>query len=122
MNSKSLINKIKSQYIIKEIFSYIKDKRYELLLFFYSKKYQKIFDLALKIKEEYIKKIEFILDYYIYIEPNYFFINALKEDFDCFLEEKKLIKSNINNIIYNIYENKEIKGIDEEEVDEEDKI
>ena len=60
MKHKYLINKIKSSYIINDIFNYVNYINFKLKLFMYSKFYQNKFDLRLiNYKEKYIDKIGF---------------------------------------------------------------
>ena len=117
MDKGELINNIKSKYILDCIFNYIKDKNFQLKLFLYSKKFQLKFGINLNIlKEIYLQKIDFDLDKYLY--HFYLFYNDhLSIEYNNFLKEKKLNKEIIESIIYDIFENKEIKDIDEEDVD-----
>jgi len=118
MNDKELINKLKSKHIFNYIFNYIKDKSLKDKLFLYSKKFQKKFDIKLiTLKENYLKNIKFDIDKYLIIEPNSFKNGILTIKYNEFLIEKKINKEKIENIIYDIFENKEIKDIDEEDVD-----
>ena len=119
MDNEELINDIKSKYILNYIFNYIKDKNFKDKLFLYSKKFQIKFDIKLiGLKENQLKKIKFDLDKYLYIEPNSFKPDFLEIEYNKFLIEKNIKKEIIENIIYDIFENKEIKDIDEEDVDE----
>ena len=118
MEDEELINNIKSKHILNYIFDYIKDKDFRLKLFLYSKKNQKIFDINLIIlKEKYLQKIKFDLDIYLYNEPYLFKKDYLTNEYNNFLKSKKLNKEIIEKIIYDIFENKKIKDIDEEDVD-----
>ena len=118
MNKEELINNIKSKHILYHIFNFIKDKNFKDKLFLYSKKYQIKFDIKLiGLKENYLKNIKFDLDKYLYIEPNSYKKDFLKIQYNKFLIEKRVKKEKIQNFIYDIFENKEIKDIDEEDVD-----
>ena len=118
MKKKELINNIKSKHIFDYIFEYIKEKTFQLKLFLYSKKFQKKFDINLIIlKEKYLQKIKFELDKYLYVKPNLFKKDYLTIEYNNFLEARKLNKETIENIIYDIFENKKIKDIDEVDVD-----
>ena len=118
MKSKNIINNIKSKHILKFIFNYIKDKNFPDKLFFYSKKFQIKFDIKLiGLKENYLKKIKFDLDKYLYIRPKLFKKDCLIKEYNKFLIAKNINKERIENIIYEIFENKEIKDINEEDVD-----
>ena len=70
MENQYLINKIKSSYIIKYIFNYIKDNNFQLKLFFYSKLFQNKLDLTLIYKEKYIDKIGFDINKYLHKEKD----------------------------------------------------
>ena len=118
MKNKKLINNIKSKYILDYIFAYIKDKNFKEKLFLYSKKLQLNFDIKLTgLKENYLKKIEFYINKYLYIEPFLFEKDLLDNVYNKFLKEKKLDKEKIEKIIYDVYEYKEIKDIDEDYLD-----
>ena len=69
------------------------------------------------MKEKYLQKIEFDLDTYLYIDPFYFKKDYLTNEYNEFFKSKKLNKEIIEKIIYDIFENKTIKDIDEEDVD-----
>ena len=118
MKNKKLINNITSKYILNTIFNYIKDKNFKDKLFLYSKRLQVKLDIKLiSLKENYLKKIKFDLDKYLYIEPDLYKKDFLTKEYNKFLEEKKVNKKIIENIIYDIFENKEIRDIDEEDAD-----
>ena len=104
MENQDLINKIKSSYIIKNIFNYIKDNNFQLKLFIHSKLFQNKLDLTLIYKEKYIDKIGFDINKYLHKEKD-------KEDnlikkYDNFLLEHKLNKKEFENIIIDIIKNK----------------
>jgi len=118
MESAKVINNIKSIHILNYIFNYIKDKDFKEKLFLYSKKLQNKFDIKLiGLKDKYLKKIKFDLDKYLYIEPYSFKKDCLTKEYNKFLTENQIDKKKIENIIYEIFENKEIKDIEEEDVD-----
>ena len=118
MNNKKIFNNIKSKHILNYIFDYIRDKDFKDKLFLYSKKYQNKFGIKLVgLKENYLRKIGFDIDKYLYIEPKLFKKDFLTNKYNNFLIEKKVNKEIIEKIIYDIYENKEIKEIDEEDLD-----
>ena len=66
MDNKDLINKISSQYILNNIFRYIKDINFNLKLFIHSKSNQNKYDLKTKYLEIFLKKTNFDLDKYLY--------------------------------------------------------
>ena len=61
--------------------------------------------------------MNFDLDKYLYVKPNSFKKYFFTKEYNKFLMEKKVNKKKLENIIYNIFENEEIKDIDEEDVD-----
>ena len=64
-----ILNKIKSSYIIKNLFNYIKDTNFQLQLFIYSKFYQIKLDInPIIYKEKYIDKIGFDINKYLHIK------------------------------------------------------
>ena len=118
MEDESLIKNINSKHILNNIFNYIEDKNFKDKLFLYSKKWQNKLDIKLiGLKENYLKKINFDLDKYLYIEHNSFKKDSLAKEYNKYIIENKLNKETIENIIFDIYENKEIKNIEEEDVD-----
>ena len=67
MENQGIINKIKSIYIIKNIFNYIKDSNLHLKVFIYSKYFQNKLNINLiNYKEQYLEKIGFNLEDYLY--------------------------------------------------------
>jgi len=119
MENETLINNLKSKHMLNKIFSYIKDKNFGDKLLLYSKKLQLKFEVKLiGLKENYLKKIDF--DKYLYIKPYLFKKDILTKNYSNFLKEKKDNKERIENIIYDIFDNKQIKDIDEEDINEED--
>ena len=118
MDNVGLIDNIKSSYILKDIFNYIQDKTFKYKLFLYSKKMQKKYDINfVEINEKYLTKIGFDIDEYLYIEPELFKKDYLINEYNKFLNKKNINKEKIESIIYNIFQNKKIKDIDEEDID-----
>ena len=108
MDNEGLINNIKSSYILKNIFTFIPDTTIQDKLFLYSKKLQNKFNIKLiELKEKYLTKIGFILTKYLKSERFDKFI--LIEEYHKFLKEKNINKEKLENIIYDIYENKKIE-------------
>ena len=73
MEKESILEKIKSKYILENIFDYVKDENFKFKLFVYSKKLQKKFDLKLlDYKNIYLKNrinlFEFLIFYLIIIK------------------------------------------------------
>ena len=95
MESEEIINNLASKHVLNIIVNYIKDENFKDKLFLYSKKFQKKFEMKLiGLKENYLKKIKFDLDKYLYIESDSFKKDFLAKKYDEFLMEKKLIKKN----------------------------
>jgi len=117
MENEELISNIKSKHILNYIFNYIENKDFKVKLFLYSKKFQIKYDIKLiGLKEKYLKKINFDLEKYLFIEPNLFQKDILTIRYNQFVLEKQF-KKRIENIIYDIFEDKEIKDIEEKDVD-----
>ena len=104
MENQDLINKIKSSYIIKNIFNYIKDNNFQLKLFIHSKLFQNKLDLTLIYKEKYIDKIGFDINKYLHKEKDKG--DDLIKKYDNFLLENKLNKKEFENIIIDVIKNK----------------
>ena len=110
MENPFLIKKIKSSYILKNIFNYIKDVNFKMKLFFYCKLFQKELDIKLiDYKEKYIDNIGFDFNEYLHINQGKNKEDNLIKKYDNFLLEKKLIKKEFENIISEVIKNKEAK-------------
>ena len=71
MENQILMNKIKSTYILRNIFKYITDTNFPLKLFIYSTCFQNKIDIKLMYKEKYIDKIGFDINkFFIYKKKN----------------------------------------------------
>ena len=113
MENEGIIYKIKSIYIIKNILNYIKANEIQKL-FLYSKYFQNQLNIEyIDAKEKYLKKIGFDINEYLYINEDKYELNVLNEKYDKFLSETKINKNLLENLIYEIYENKQIKGINQ---------
>ena len=110
MENQGIINKIQSIYIIKNIFNYIKDSNLQLKLFIYSKSFQNKLNIKYIYKENYLKKIEFDLKEYIYIEQENYEKDILRKKYDNFILNNKLNKEKFEDILYEVLENKKIKA------------
>ena len=118
MEKEELINNLKSKHILHYIFDYIKDKNFKDKLFLHSKKYQVKFDIKLVgLKENYLKKLNFDLDKYLFFESSSSEKDILTIEYNEFLIENNINKERLEKIVYDIFENKEIKDIEEEDVD-----
>ena len=107
MENQGIINKIKSKYIFKNIFNYIKDNNIERKLFKYSKYFQNKLNINyIDCKEKYLKNIGFNINEYLYISEEKFEKNILNTKYEKFLLEKKINKKEFENIMCEILENK----------------
>ena len=62
-----MINEIKSKYILKHILNYIKIKKFQLLLFFYSKDFQNKLEINLStLYKKYLSELDFDYNKYLY--------------------------------------------------------
>ena len=114
MENQGIIYKIKSIYIIINISKYLKDNQKQKL-FVYSKYFQNKLNIEyIDIKEKYLKNIGFNINEYLYIEEEKYEKNILNKKYDKFLLEKKINRKSLENLIYEILENKQIKGINKE--------
>ena len=114
MENKNLI-KIKSSYILKNIFNYIQDDNIQFKLFFYSKFFQNKLDIKLiDYKEKYINKIGFDIKNYLHIQQENYKKDNLMKKYDNFLLEKKFNKKEFDKIIYDVFQNKIDKDLKED--------
>ena len=111
MEDQNLIKKIKSTYILKNIFNYIKDNNFKLKLFIHSKLFQNKLDLTIIYKEKYIVQIGFDINKYLH--KKYERDNLIKK-YDNFLLEKKLNKKEFENIISEVIINKKFNENEED--------
>ena len=117
MENQGIIDKIKSVYIIKNIFNFIKNSSFQLKLFIYSKYFQNKLNIKLiDYKEQYLKKLKFNLELYLYSKEQKNNVDLLKQKYNKFLSDNKLNKEIFEDILYEVLESKQIKDIDEEEV------
>ena len=115
MENEGIINKIKSVYIIKNIFNYVKDHNLQLKLFIYSKYFQNKLNIKYIYKERYLNKIGFNLDDYLHIDYYEYEKDILKIKYDNFILDNKLNKEKFEDIIYDVLENKKEKEIYEDD-------
>ena len=116
MENKQLLGKIKSYYLLNQIFNYIQNENLKLKLFKYSKLYQEKFGIKLfEYKEKYLQKIGFILNRYLFKdeESNKDTLNTRLQKF---LNKRKLTNNEIENIVFDIFSNKKEKDLDEEDI------
>ena len=116
MENKQLLGKIKSYYLLNQIFNYIQNENLKLKLFKYSKLYQEKLGIKLfEYKEKYLQKIGFILNRYLFKdeESNKDTLNTRLQKF---LNKRKLTNNEIENIVFDIFSNKKEKDLDEEDI------
>ena len=96
---------------------HIQDNNLKLKLFFHSKSFQEILNIKyIDYKEEYFKKIRLNLNKYLLYDDKENDKEALNNNLQRFLNKKKLNKDNIINLVYDIYSNKKVEGLEEEDV------
>ena len=109
MENEGLIAKIKSFYILKGVFDYLKDNLAQLQLFLYSNYYQKKFNLKLiDYKAKYLERIGFSIPRYLQIDETSYRKDKLAENYKRFLSRKKLNKEEFEKIIFEVLENNKV--------------
>ena len=109
-NKSELINKVKSLYILDGIFNYIKDENFKIKLFLHSKSLQKKIGIKIYLlQEEYLKSIGFNINDYLHIDEENYKRKILTEKYNDFFLGKKIKKKTINNIVFNIFNNKKVQ-------------
>ena len=118
MENQPLINKIKSLYLAKDIFNYIKDKNFPIKLFLYSHYFQRKFNIKHIYLEKYLHKINFKLEDCMHqLETGFAQTKGATEYYyNTVLSAKKLNKKHFENILLNILENKQLENIDDEDM------
>ena len=103
MEEKIILNKIKSKYILKAIFLYIKDIKFKLKLFIHSKLFQNKLDMKIDYNALYIDKLGINFDQFFCFEDKV--KNEIKFDKDIMRKklEKFLFKSKLNISFLNQY-------------------
>ena len=110
MENFSILSKIQSNYILKDIFQFISGKDLELKLFFYSKYFQKRMNLKLVYyQERYLNQFGMELQNYLFfsnqeLENNNFNKNILKEKLDNDISKNHLDLKKMETIIINYFE------------------
>ena len=114
MENKSLLVKLKSEYIFDNIASYIKDDCFICKLFIHSKYFQKKLDLELLYLEKYLTK-RIIFNDYLYrsrfVEENKE-LSFLQDELNETIKEYNLNDSVIQDVIKNYYKKYPIKEFD----------
>ena len=126
MDEESLIDEIKSKYILQHIFNYIEDKIFQLELFIHSKEYQNKLEINLIYKKKYLKGIN--LNKFLYQKEEdqieyyhkypflqeYIKNNILTKTYNEFLLKNNFDVKKFENIVY------EVKNKEEEYIIKED--
>ena len=127
METDSLFEKIKSKYIQKKIFSYIKNENFIYKLFLYSKAFQKKLELEqIDFKERYIIQSKISYDNYLCcyslfnVEPKKFDKKIIEKKLQEELTKFKLDKNIFQECILNYFK-KLVKKDNETEKDKRDK-
>ena len=127
METDSLFEKIKSKYIQKKIFSYIKNENFIYKFFLYSKAFQKKLELEnIDFKERYIIQSKISYDNYLCcyslfnVEPKKFDKKIIEKKLQEELTKFKLDKNIFKECILNYFK-KFVKKDNEEEKDKKDK-
>ena len=106
-----LFNKIKSLYIINGIFNYIKDENFKIKLSLHSKSVQKMLEINIYLfQEKYLNSIGFNINDYLHINEENYRRKILTQKYNEFFLGKKIKKKSINNIVFNIFDNKKVQG------------
>ena len=105
-----MLQKLRSQYILKKIFDYIKDDLFEYKLFKLSKLFQKRLNLSLDdYKLSFLKKINLNLNSYFHKENNLtdktFLKKKLNDDLTSYNIDIKILEIYITNYYKDKYEN-----------------
>ena len=109
MKGQRMIDKIKSQYILKGILNYAKDTNLSFKLFYHSKRHQKRLGIHLVIyKEIYLKSLGFDINSYLIQEEN------LTQKYNNFLLENGLNKEKFEKIIYDVTNEEDSRIIKED--------
>ena len=109
MENTSILAKIKSNYILKNIFNYILSKNFILKFFVYSNYFKKKLDLQLiNYQESYLNQFNMVLFDYLFFNEKEFYSkdfnkNSLKEKLDNDISKNKLHMNKIECIIIDYF-------------------
>ena len=113
MENKRNIYKIKSKYVLKNIFNFIEDKNVELKLFPYSKLFQKKLYINYSYcYKRYLEEINFDIKRYSYKKGYRSSNNILRDEYNSFITKNNLNKEKFENIIYEVINNQKQKEED----------
>ena len=117
MESRKLLSKIKSTYILERIFTYIEDNKFKLKLFTFSKSFQKKLNIELyNYQEIYFKKYDLNLN--IFLNLSSFDLakrTLLRDRLNNLLIEKNIDMDSIKSYVINYYKYKSKEEIMKEE-------
>lgn len=117
MNNISLFQKIKSKYICRHIFGFIKEENYYIKLIGYSKRFQHFLGLSLlSYQEKYFEQLDLNIDNYLY--SNIYKENFLKNKLEELIQKYALNINAIQNGVVNYYK----KYIKEKKINEKNEI
>ena len=116
MENQPLINKIKSLYIAKDIFNYIKDKNFQIKLFLYSHYFQRKFNIKHIYLEKCLQKINFKLEdcMHKYDDPFSQTKGSIEYYYRTMFSLTNVNEKHFENILLDILENKQLENIDDE--------
>ena len=109
MENTSILAKIKSNYILKDIFSYILNKNFILKFFIYSNYFKKKLDLQLiNYQESYLNQFNMVLTDYLFFNNKEFNSkdfnkNSLKQKLDNDISKNNLNMNKIESIIIDYF-------------------
>ena len=110
MENQKLIHKINSKYILKHILNYIKDKNFQLKLFFYSKYFQTKLEInLLYCYKKYLDELGFDYNRYLYKKEDEYEKYILTKKFKNFILNNNLDKEKFEKILSEVIINQNDK-------------
>ena len=108
MENQELIDKIKSKYLLENIFKYIPNINFKLSLFFYSKSFQEKCSIKLEnYKEKFIERMNgYDISEFLYSKV--YKKDYLKKKYEKFLLEKRFKAKQFEKFLYSFLENEKI--------------
>jgi len=117
MEGKNKLKNIKSKNILLKIFDYLKDEKYKLKIFKYSKSFQKKIDIKIvNYQVIYIKKFN------SYLKRHSPSGNDINKKYEEFLKKKKINKNEFEKILENVLKYQKEKEKEKKEMNDNDKI
>ena len=117
MEDNSILAKISSKYVFQNIFDYIKDSKFKLRLFNYSKYFQKMLDIdIIDYESEYISNFDMTLEDFLYkkMDITNFDKDSLKNIFDEKIKQNNLDANLIKKIVYDYFKKLENKKVNKD--------